>query len=132
MTAGEVFGRCGSIGDFGSVGSTMAPAARAASPVVANIATWAGCVLARLHGPWSTTSMAAMVTPATISAITPGWRRALDMECAKRACVIERSACFLPQVNSLERPPVPLSRAGSQRQRGPPGGGPHIHRVSLG
>lgn len=74
LTVGDVFGpgRAGSIGDFGSVGSTAAPAARAASPVVAYIATWAGWVLARFQGPWSTISIAAIVTPATISAITPG------------------------------------------------------------
>src|SRR3954463_10126180 len=53
LTVGDVFGpgRAGSIGDFGSVGRILAPAARAASPVVAYIATWAGCVLARFHGP---------------------------------------------------------------------------------
>jgi hypothetical protein len=44
LTVGDVFGpgRSGSIGDLGSVGSTLAPAAWAASPVVAYIATWAG------------------------------------------------------------------------------------------
>ncbi len=41
LTVGEVFGpgRAGSIDDFGLVGRTAAPAARAASPVVAYIAT---------------------------------------------------------------------------------------------
>lgn len=41
LMVGEIFGpgRSGSTGDFGSVGSTLAPAAWAASPVVAYIAT---------------------------------------------------------------------------------------------
>ena len=72
LTMGDVFGRAGSMGDFGAVGRTLAPAARAASPVVWYIATWADWVLARAQGPWSTSSMAAMVVPATIIAITPG------------------------------------------------------------
>jgi hypothetical protein len=35
-----------------------------------------------------------MVTPATINAITPGWRSAEDMEFAKRSVVIERPNIF--------------------------------------
>src|SRR5262249_61491316 len=97
---------CGSIGDLRSVGRTTAPAARAASPVVLYIATWAGCAFARLHGPWSTSSIAATVTPATISAITAGNRAApaTITEFLHRAWSL-RVLCRLPSREIPVRPP---------------------------